>query len=70
MENETKPDYPKKRQSSSSKNKVGVKHSRKKKVAVFIIAAASTAFGTLAWLNKSADPTDWESIRTDYKNTK
>lgn len=49
---------------------VGAKHSRKKKFIVFVIAAGASAFGTLAYLNKSADPTTWESMRTDYKNTK
>ncbi|MGJ8657146.1 MAG: hypothetical protein ACSHX6_11905 [Akkermansiaceae bacterium] len=55
---------------SPNKRYVGAKNSRKKKVAVFIIAAGASAFGTLAYLNKSADPTTWESMRTDYKNTK
>lgn len=46
------------------------KHARKKKLLVFVIAAGASAFGTLAYLNKSADPTTWESMRTDYENTK
>ncbi len=49
---------------------VKLKHSRKKKFAVFVIVAGASAFGALSYLNKSADPTTWESIRTDYKNTK
>lgn len=46
------------------------KHSRKKKVIVFIIAAGISVFGTLAYLNQSADPTSWNSMQTDYENTK
>lgn len=65
-ENELKPTA----QPTHSKRYVRAKHSRKKKFAVFIIVAGVSAFGTLAYLNKSADPTTWETIRTDYKNTK
>jgi hypothetical protein len=44
--------------------------SKKKKAFAIIIIAAATAYGTMSYLNKSADPTSWESIRTDYNNTK
>jgi hypothetical protein len=57
-------------QASPKKRYVPAKHARKKKVTVFILVAGASAFGTLAWLNKSADPTTWESMRTDYNNTK
>jgi len=49
---------------------MGAKHSGKKKLLVFVLAAGLSAFGTLAWLNKSADPTTWESMNLDYSNTK
>ncbi len=46
------------------------KHARKKKFVVFIVAVGASAVGILAYLDRSPDPTTWESMRTDYKNTK
>ncbi|MEZ7957537.1 MAG: hypothetical protein QMC23_10830 [Rubritalea sp.] len=46
------------------------KHKRKKRLVVLIIAAGVSLFGTLAYLDRNPDPTTWESMRTDYKNTK
>jgi len=49
---------------------MNAKQSGKKKLLVFVLVAGLTAFGTLAWLNKSADPTTWESMNSNYNNTK
>ena len=46
------------------------KCSRKKKFIVLVIVASASALGAFIYLDKSPDPTTWESMRTDYKNTK
>lgn len=46
------------------------KHARKKKLVLLFIVTGLSVFGALAYLNKSPAPTTWQSMRTDYKNTK
>ena len=53
----------------SSRQTRNMKPSRKKKIIILVILAGAT-LGAIAYLNKDPDPTTWESIRTDYKNTK
>ena len=61
----TKDDYPTRPQDHKPANL-----SRKKKVLIFFIITGAAAYGALSYLNESPDPTTWESMRTDYKNTK
>ena len=46
-----------------------MKFSRKKRIIILIILAGAS-YGAIAYLHKDPDPTTWESMRTDYKNTK
>ncbi len=56
-------------QASGSQQYSRAKHSRKKKFIVLVIVASASALGAFIYLDKSPDPTTWESMRTDYKNT-
>ena len=42
----------------------------KKRIIIVIIALSLAIYGVFSYLNKSPDPTTWESMRTDYKNTR
>lgn len=56
----------------SSQNTTKMKSSgkkRKNKIIILMILVGA-AIGAIAYINKDPDPTTWESIRTDYKNTK
>lgn len=46
------------------------KSSLKKKLIALAVLISALAYAALSYLNKSPDPTTWESIRTDYKNIK
>jgi hypothetical protein len=57
-------------QDGKSENSDRLRPGRRQKIVICMIAVVAFTLGTLAYLNKSAAPTTWESMRTDYKNTK
>ncbi len=71
MDTEISPDStPKSSQTMKHVRHERDKHARKKKLVLLVIVTGLSVFGGLAYLNKSPAPTTWESMRTDYKNTK
>jgi len=41
-----------------------------KRIAIFTVSAAVAAAGTIAWMSRDADKSDWKGQRSGYEETK